>query len=151
MKFSALRPAAILLTAALGIVASQKASAQSSARQTTLPPTNPPDELSISAQVPMAYAEAGSAGSFVVRRTGSVLGDITIQYEVSGKAVAGQDYVALRGTRTIAASKDHVTITVNPLRVAGGGGTIKGVRVTLLPGGGYSLGSEVKATVKIVQ
>ena len=74
-----------------------------------------------------------------------------IHYQVSGKAVSGQDYVALKGTRTIAAGKDHATLTIHPLVVPGSAGTVTGVRVTLLAGGGYSLGSEVKATVKIVQ
>ncbi len=119
--------------------------------QTILPPQNPPAEVSIMAKVPMAYAAAGVPGSFRLTRTGSVLEGVTISYRVSGKAVPGQDYVALKGTKTIPASQTGAQITINPLRVAGSGGTIKGVRVTLLPGDGYAVSAESKASVKIVQ
>ena len=141
----------ILLAACVFVVASGRLSAQAVADQTILPPITPASEISISAKVPTAYAAAGTTGSFVIQRTGSVLDDVTVNYQISGKAVAGQDYVAIKGTRTIAAGKDRATITIHPLVVAGSGGTVTGVRVTLLAGGGYSLTSEVKATVKIVQ
>ncbi len=144
-------PVIVLLAVAGFVTAPGRASAQTVANRTTLPPMNPPNEISISAKVPTAYAAAGTPGSFLIQRVGSSLEGLTIHYQVSGQAVAGQDYVALEGTRTISADKDHATITVHPLVVAGRGGTVKGVRVTLLTGGRYSLGSEVKATVKIVQ
>ncbi len=119
--------------------------------QTILPPPNPPTQVSIEAQVPMAYAAAGVPGSFRLTRTGSVLGDVTIHYQVSGKAVPGQDYKVLKGTKTIPASRTAVRITINPLPVTGSGGTVKGVRVTLLPSDGYAVSAAAKATVKIVQ
>ena len=119
--------------------------------QTILPPMNPPAQVAIAAKVPMAYAEAGVPGSFRLTRTGSVLADLTVSYQVRGKAVAGQDYKALKGTKVIPAGQSKVQININPLPVAGNGGTVKGVRVTLLPGDGYAVSAAAKASVKIVQ
>ena len=132
---------AALLSAALTAVAAA----------VTLPPTNPPTEVAISAQVRTAYAAAGTTGSFLLQRTGSVLNAVTIVYHVSGEAVPFRDYVPLKGTRTIPAGRHHVLITVHPLAVAGSAGTVKGVRVMLAESDAYSLGTAVKATVKIVQ
>lgn len=117
-----------------------------------LPPGDQATQVSVVAQTPMAYAAAGIPGRFLLTRTGNVLGDLTVNYQVSGKAVAGQDYRALKGTRTIPASESKVHITIHPLVVAGGGGGVKGVRVTLLPGSGYAISAAAaKASVKIVQ
>lgn len=121
-------------------------------RQTTLPPPDEPIQVSIAAKVPTAYAAAGIPGSLMITRTGSVLQDLTVSYQISGKAVAGQDYRSLKGTRTILAGKSEARITIRPVDVAGsGGGMVKGVRVTLLPGNGYAVSAATKATVKIVR
>ena len=116
-----------------------------------LPPTNPPTEVSIVAKVPTAYAAAGIPGSFKLTRTGSLLEDLTVSYQVSGQAVPGKDYKALKGTKTIPATRSKVQININPLDVPGSGGTVKGVRVTLVASDGYSISAASKATVKIVQ
>ena len=73
-----------------------------------------------------------------------MLSDVTVSYKVGGTAVAGQDYQALSGTRTIPAGQTSVTIKVHPLAVAGSGGTSENVKVTLLEGDGYSLTTQVK-------
>lgn len=119
--------------------------------QTILPPQNPPTEVAIVVKVPVAYAAAGTPGSFRITRTGNLLGDVTIRYRVSGLAVPGQDYQALEGTLTIPASRSGAVVRVRPLSVAGSAGTVKRVRVTLLEGDGYSVGAASKAKVKIVQ
>ena len=133
---------------AAGLAAAGRASGEN---QIIRPPINPATQVSILTQTPMAYAQAGIPGRFVLTRTGSVLGDLTVNYQVGGRAVAGQDYQALKGTRTIPAGQTRVHITIHPRVVAGSGGTLKGVRVTLLPGDGYSISAEAKASVKVVQ
>ena len=130
----------------------RSAHAQGTTNQTTLPPTGPPNQISIAATVPTAYAAGGIPGKFKLTRSGeNVLSDVTISYKVGGTAVAGQDYQALSGTQTIPAGQTSVTIKVHPLAVAGSSGTSEGVKVTLLEGDGYSLTTQVKAKVKIVQ
>lgn len=134
------------LTMPAGLLAAGAASGQ------ILLPTNPLAQVSIAAKVPMAYAEAGVPGSLQLTRTGgNALEDLTVYYQVSGKAVAGQDYKALKGTKVIPAGRSTVQITINPLHVAGNGSTVKGVRVTLVPNDGYSVAAAAKASVKIVQ
>ena len=142
---------AICLTGGLGSAQAQTSATRDLRPQVVLPPTNPPTEVSIVAKVPTAYAAAGIPGSFRLTRTGSLLEDLTVSYQVSGQAVAGKDYKTLKGTKTIPATQSKVQININPLDVPGSGGTVKGVRVTLLPSDGYSISSSAKATVRIVQ
>ncbi len=130
----------------------RSAQAQSATDQTTLPPTTPPNQISITATVPTAYAAAGIAGVFEITRSSeNVLGDVTISYKVGGQAVAGHEYKELKLTRVIPAGQTTVKVKVHPLAVAGSSGTVKGVKVTLLEGNGYALTAATKAKVKVVQ
>ncbi len=151
MKMARRLPVGRLFVSAVVWAAGLSAGRASGDDQIILPPITPATQVSVVAQTPMAYAEAGIPGRFLLTRTGSVLGDLTVSYQVGGKAAAGQDYQALKGTRTIPAGQTHVHITVHPLVVAGSGSTVKGVRVTLLSSDGYSISAEAKASVKIVQ
>lgn len=149
-------PTCLLITAMLSAgrmtAPAQPPAAGAVPSQTTLPPENPPNEISIVAVVPTAYASAGIPGKFMLQRVGgNPLEDLTVSYRVGGEAVAGQDYRALPGTLTFPAGQSKVDLKVKPLDVAGSGGTAKGVRVTLLPSDGYSISGAAKAKVKIVQ
>jgi hypothetical protein len=61
-----------------------------------------PPTITIAPAMPTAV-EAGANGELFVTRTGSVTDSITIGYQVSGTAAAGQDYVGLGSSVTIPA------------------------------------------------
>jgi GH35 family endo-1,4-beta-xylanase len=75
----------------------------------------------------------------VVRTGGSLALPVTVNYTVSGTAVAGTDYTALPGSVTIPAGQDSATISIVGLSSAVATGT-KTVNVELQSGPGYDVG-----------
>ena len=72
-----------------------------------------------------------------------------MNYTISGTAVGGVDYKTLTGMATFPAGATKAKIKVKPLPATGDTGSVK-VKVKLLSGTGYTLGSPGNATVKIV-
>lgn len=78
------------------------------------------------------------AGKLRIVRDGTDLSqDLTVRYEVSGSAVAGQDYAPLQGWVSIPAGKSSVAVKVHPLAEAeavppaDGSGEVQTVTITL--------------------
>ena len=61
-----------------------------------------------------ASQATSAAGQFLVTRIGTTTSDLTVNYTVSGTAVAGTDYTALSGSVVIPAGQTTATITVTP-------------------------------------
>ncbi|HEV2695282.1 MAG TPA: Calx-beta domain-containing protein, partial [Verrucomicrobiae bacterium] len=59
-------------------------------------------------------AEPSTAGQFTVKRDGDLTAALIVNYNVSGTASNGVDYVALPGTLTIPAGAASASITVSP-------------------------------------
>ena len=106
--------------------------------------------ISIIASIPNVTIGTGQLATFAVTRTG---GDSTqtlpINYKVGGSAIAGTDYLALKGVKTFKPGKTTVRINVTPEGTLEGVDK-KGVKVTLLPGDGYTLGTATVAHVHIL-
>jgi len=69
-------------------------------------------KLSIDATDPDA-AEPDDDGLFTIHRTGDVLGNLLVKYEISGTADNGIDYALLAGTVTIPAGQDSVEVILD--------------------------------------
>jgi uncharacterized repeat protein (TIGR03803 family) len=93
--------------------------------------------------------EGGADGKIIVRRTGGDTKALTVRYAVGGSAKAGVDYAALPGKVTIAAGAAEASILVKPLTAEKVAGT-RIVKITLLAGTGYQLGSPDAAKIKVV-
>jgi len=93
----------------------------------------------------------GKTGSFVLKMSPALmLGGMYVNYKVSGTAVPGVDYVALRGTAFIGKS-GYGVITLKTLADPRGASNNKNytVIVTLEPGPGYAVGKPSSATIWI--
>ncbi|WP_026810061.1 Calx-beta domain-containing protein [Arenibacter latericius] len=74
---------------------------------------------------------------------------IVVQFEVNGTATEGEDYIALPRSVSIPDGEIKSTITVTPINDDVVEADIETVKLTLLPGVGYSLGFPKDATVNI--
>ncbi|MET0503537.1 MAG: Calx-beta domain-containing protein, partial [Candidatus Binatia bacterium] len=96
-------------------------------------------------------AEANAvAGIFTVSRTGSTGSPLTVFYQISGTATAGQDYQALAGIVTIVAGQSSATVRVIPID---DGLAVEGnetVTLELQAHAAYALGTSKSGTVTIV-
>ncbi|MGE3310991.1 MAG: Calx-beta domain-containing protein [Limisphaerales bacterium] len=105
--------------------------------------------LSIVAVESVASENRGDSATFLVRRTGRrPEGSLVIPLEVSGTAVAGEDYAALSGAIRMPADVEALRVTVevlDDLFVEGN----ETVTVALGDGPGYSVGRR-SATISIV-
>lgn len=93
--------------------------------------------VNASAAISASPAEAGPvSGSFYLARTDSAA-DLVVNYQLSGTASNGIDYVNLPGTVTIPAGQPGTLVNLVPINdtVAEG---IETVTLTVLPGAGYS-------------
>ena len=111
-----------------------------------------PNSVSVSSSgVPIAEPAAGNVstdpGTFTITRTGN-LNAITVNYAVSGSAVAGSDYVALSGSVTLGLGVNSATVTVSPLpdNVLE---SREAVILTVSASASYSVGSPAAAAVLI--
>jgi hypothetical protein len=62
--------------------------------------------------------EGGDSASFLVTRTGSTGSPLTVKFNPSGTAIAGQDYVSLGSQVTIPAGQSSAVLTVTALQDA---------------------------------
>jgi uncharacterized delta-60 repeat protein len=98
------------------------------------------------------FSGSRSPGKFLLTRTGDVSADLTVLYSVKGTAVAGEDYLPLRGYRTIKAGRAVAMIRVKPVhdhfRLVQGGRA--GVKLEIAAAAGYDVAMPGKAHVRIV-
>ena len=107
--------------------------------------TSTPTLVTLNAADPQAHEAGLGVATFRVTRGGDLSQPLTVNYSVSGNAIAGADYNALSGTVTFPANENTAFITVTPRNDA----TIESsetVTVTLQPGAGYSLISSAAST-----
>ncbi len=87
-------------------------------------------------------------GSVTFTRSGEITADLTVNYNVSGTAVAGVDYMALSGSAVIPTGSASVTESIIPINdsIAKPGRTIN---ITVTNGGGYTAGAPGNTIVTI--
>ena len=90
-----------------------------------------------------------NTATFVVRRHGPTNDDLTVDYDISGTASNGVDYVALPGSVTIPAGKHSAQIVVAPIddNLAEG---IETVVLQLQPSPAYTVGFPSRASAFII-
>ncbi len=95
-------------------------------------------------------AKGAAPGVFTFSRTGgNTASPLTVFYSVSGAATPGVDYSSLPGSVTIPAGATSTTVNVTALSTGASATVNKDVSVTLLAGGGYSIGTASAASVTI--
>ena len=104
--------------------------------------------VTLTAPVPDVTAGSGSRGRFLLTLSAPWPHDLTVAYTVSGTATPGADYKALKGLVTVPAGQTSAIVRVNPGATLGGTAK-KTIKLTLVPGAGYAVGSSAAAKVKI--
>jgi hypothetical protein len=105
--------------------------------------------VSVTAADPQAYEGDGDPGAFLLTRTGGTGQPLEVFFLISGTASNGVDYALLTNSAVMDAGQSSRAVTVLPLDDAAteGGET---VRLTLLPGAGYSVLAPGPAVVTLV-
>jgi uncharacterized protein YjlB len=96
-----------------------------------------------------ASEEGLATGAFTLTRTGETTSALDVDYTVTGTATAGNDYVVLSGTATLAIGQATTVVTITPvddLAVEGD----ETVILTLVADAAYIIGDDDEATVTIV-
>ncbi len=105
--------------------------------------------VSLSATMTSANANEGVDGVFLLTRTGDASQDIQVNFQIKGTAVNGTDYTLLKASKKIKAGHTSKPITVIPVDESYYAGGKKTVKITVLPGNGYTVGGTTTAKVKI--
>ncbi len=105
--------------------------------------------VSLAATDATAAEEGTDSGTFTVTRSGSTSGDLVVAYTIGGTATAGDDYVTLSGSVTIADGASSATIEIVPIDDAMEEGD-ETVILTLAADAGYVIGSASTDTVTIL-
>ena len=90
----------------------------------------------------------GPAAVITLRRTGDLSAPLTVFYKFKGSGRRGIDYPALPVKKTFKAGKAERVIRIKP-RGDLGGLAKRVVRVALVPGEGYTVGTASAAKVKL--
>ncbi|MBP7948601.1 MAG: PKD domain-containing protein [Verrucomicrobiales bacterium] len=96
-------------------------------------------------------AEPSSNGTFTFTAFGSVAGNITVHYTLSGTATAGSDYTAPSGSVTIAGTGGHqntATVTIPVLNNSAAEDT-ETILLTITPNAAYSLYNDSSAVMRL--
>jgi len=106
-------------------------------------------EVSVKAAGAVANITRMQNGGVKIMREGGV-DEITVQYTITGTAVAGSDYLALPGSVTIPFGQDSVVIPVEPL--AGSSMSLsESVILTVQDTLDYELGNQVSQQVNVIK
>lgn len=102
--------------------------------------------LTLSQDVATISRGAGEVATVTFTRTGGDLAfPVNVTYTVSGPLVGGTDYVTLPGVKKIKAGRASGAIQVRPLP----GGADGKLKLTVVSGSGYTVGSGAKVRVKV--
>ena len=102
--------------------------------------------VTVAATVPQAQASTGTSGLFTLTRTGDLSRKVVVHFALKGSAANGTDYALIPGTAKIKAGRAGATVNIVPQAGAQAGK----VKLVVLPGDGYGVGTPASAKVKIV-
>ncbi len=105
--------------------------------------------IALTASVASANANEGIDGSFLLSLSAAQSADIVVNLQIKGTAVNGTDYTLLKTTKKIKAGKTSKPINVIPVDESFYAGGKKTVKITVLPGIGYTVGDMTTAKAKI--
>ena len=113
----------------------------------SVPPNLP--VLTLTPLQPNAYANQGTDGTLQLTLSSVQSEDIHVNIEIKGTGINGTDYILLKTSKKIKAGKTTKPITVIPVDESYYPGGKKTVKITILPGAGYTVGGATTAKVKI--
>jgi hypothetical protein len=96
---------------------------------------------------PEAIRSTGAAGKMLVELSPAPTGGLQVDYNLKGTAVNGIDYALLTGTARVPAGQTNAAIKIKPRPGAMG---IRTVRLIVVAGHGYTVGTPHKGKVTIV-
>ncbi len=105
--------------------------------------------VTVAATPSKIVAGSGQVGSFTVSLSAAASSDLIVGYALRGSAANGVDYQTLKGTVKIKAGKTSKTIPVVPL-MRSDAATSKKIKLTLLAGSGYTVGTATAVNMKIL-
>ena len=104
--------------------------------------------VTLAAAIPSVTLDSGEVGAFALTLSSAQKSDLLVSYVVQGTAANGVDYVYRKGTARIKAGRTTKMIKVLPTGDLGGASK-KVVKLSLLTGSGYNVGTGSAAKVKI--
>ena len=105
--------------------------------------------VTLTTSVASARANEGLDGSFLLSLSAAQSADLIVNLQIKGTAVNGTDYTLLKTTKKIKAGKTSKPIKVLPTDESFYAGGKKTVKITVLPGTGYTISGTPTAKVKI--
>ena len=87
--------------------------------------------------------------AFRITRTGSTSQAVTVNFSLSGSAVAGSDYTAVPTSVIIPAGAESATVSIAAAPAAAGATVSKDLTLTLVAGNGYELAADRSAVVSL--
>lgn len=106
--------------------------------------------VTVIASVPKVVLGTGQSATFAITRTGGDSSQaLTVSYRVSGMGINGTDFVMLKGTKTFKPGQLTRRVDVTPEGMLEGAAKKK-VKLTVVAGDGYVLGTPVTAKVHIL-
>jgi uncharacterized delta-60 repeat protein len=106
--------------------------------------------VSIATGVAQTTENSGAPATFILTLSSAQSVDLKVAYTVKGTGQNGVDYSFLKGTAKIKAGKTSKTIPVTPYDRGISGGGKATVKLTLMNGTGYTVGTPDVAKVKII-
>ena len=105
--------------------------------------------VTLSAAIPSVVLNTGEIGAFALTLSGAQTSDLVVSYVLKGTAANGVDYVYRKGTAKIKAGRTTKLIKVIPNGDLAGAPK-KVVKLSLLTGTGYNVGTGSAVKVKIL-
>ncbi len=106
--------------------------------------------VTVIASVPKVVLGTGQSATFAITRTGGDSSQaLTVSYRVSGMGINGTDFVMLKGTKTFKPGQLTRRVDVTPEGMLEGAAKKK-VKLTVVAGDGYVLGTPITAKVHIL-
>lgn len=112
-------------------------------------PTSPLPTATLKVTAPAVRVNSGGSGVIKVMLSPAPTTPLTVAYSIKGTAANGVDYERLTGKKKFQAGKASKPILIVPLGDLGGASR-KTVKIALLPGAGYTVGSTAPLKVKIL-
>ena len=105
--------------------------------------------VTITPNIGTVYLKEQVKGQFALTRTGDTSTVLMVPYTIRGSAIAGVDYLPLRGVKRFKAGRSTVHINVYPLNEDLEGADKKTVTVILQAGSGYTISGNPKSKVRM--
>ncbi len=107
------------------------------------------DKPLVNVRAGTAPAEPGTAGTFIIRSTGSATGNITVNYTLSGTATVGADYTAPSGSVTLSANGSVETTVTIPILNDAVAEPTETIILHITPGATYKVLNDGSATLRL--